>query len=273
MGAIPSRLELGVRRPLTLSERVAGISGYFLTVLRRTWQGGVVSRLLTPVFFLAAMGLGVGSLVDGSSGGVDGVPYLQWVVPGLAMASVMQWAMGESTWPVMTMIRWNQVYAAMLAAPNRVPDLLLGHWLVIALGFTWGSAAFIGVAALFGGVGSWWALLGVPVAVLTGMAFVTPLFWIAARVENDESFTSIFRLVITPLMLFSGTFFPLDQVPLWIRPLAWATPLWHGTELARPLFLGDPTPDGWLIHVAVLLGYVAVGAVLARGAFVRRLAT
>ena len=87
----PSRLDLGPRTPLSGLQRVAGVLGYFTTVWRRTWQSTVFSRFVTPIFFLAAMGLGVGQLVDATSGGVGGIPYLQFVVPGMVMASVMQW--------------------------------------------------------------------------------------------------------------------------------------------------------------------------------------
>jgi lipooligosaccharide transport system permease protein len=279
MSAFPelpeSRLTPGVRRPLTLVERTRGLLGFHWTLLRRTWRGVVFSRFVTPVFFLVAMGMGVGNLVDRTSGGVGGVPYLDYVVPGIVMASVMQWAVGESTWPVMTLIKWNQMDAAMLAAPTRVPDVLRAHWLMISFGIAWSAGVFVAIAALFGGVSSWWALLGVPIAVLTAMAFVAPLFWFAARTESEEGFTTIFRLVITPLMLFSGTFFPISQLPVWLQPVAWVTPLWHGTELARPSFLGDPLGvghgGGWVLHLGVLAAYVVVGGWGAQRAFRARL--
>jgi lipooligosaccharide transport system permease protein len=266
-----TRLSAGPRRPLTGAERIGALLGYHGVVLRRVWRASVVSRVLTPVLFLAAMGIGVGSLVDRASGGVAGVPYLSYVVPGIVMSSVMQWAVNESTWPVYSYIKWNQMYAAMLAAPARVADVIIAHWLQIALWNAGSAAIFIGVAALFGGVGSWWALLGIPIAVLLTLAFAAPLFWYAATVDNEEGFTTVFRLVITPLMLFSGTFFPIEQLPNWLQPVAWLTPLWHATELARSAFLGDPAPERWLLHVGVLAAYVVVGWFGAKAAFTRRL--
>ena len=83
-----------------------------------------------------------------------------------------------------------------------------------------------------------------PVAVLTGLAFAVPTFALAARLENDNGFSILFRFVVTPLMLFSGTFFPIDQLPAWMQPLAWVTPLWHGVELSRDAATG--TAPGWL---------------------------
>lgn len=245
--------------------------GYHWLLFRRTLRGVLISRFLLPVLFLASMGLGVGSLVDASSGGVDGVPYLRFVVPGLVMVTAMQTAVNESTWPVMNIVKGNQFYRAMLNAPNSVGDILGAHWLMIAFSIATSAIAFTVIAALFGGVGSWWSLLGVPIAVLTGMAFATPLFIIAATTDNDSVYSAVFRLVVTPLMLFSGAFFPVEQLPGWLQPAAWVTPLWHGIELGRAAFLGSPAPALWWVHLGVLVAYIVVGAVLAQRAIRARL--
>ena len=266
-----SRLTPGPRRPLSWVVRTTGLVAFHRVLLRRTWRGEAVSRFLTPVLFLAAMGVGVGGLVDRASGGVGGVPYLRFVVPGIVLASAMQWAVNESMWPVLTLIKWNQMYAAMLAAPTKVADVLRAHWLMICVNIAWSAAVFIAVATAFGAVHSWWALLGIPIAVLTAMAFVTPLFWFAAARQDEEGFTTVFRLVVTPLMLFSGTFFPISQLPAWLQVLPWVTPLWHGTELARSAFLGDPVADRWWLHLAIIAAWIVVGAWGARRAFQRRL--
>ncbi|MCA1781978.1 MAG: ABC transporter permease [Intrasporangiaceae bacterium] len=245
--------------------------GYHWLLFRRTLRGVLISRFLLPVLFLASMGLGVGSLVDSASGGVDGIPYLLYVVPGLVMVTAMQTAVNESTWPVMGFVKWNQFYRAMLNAPHSVGDTLRAHWLMIAFNVATSALAFTIIAALFGGVRSWWSLLGVPIAVLTGMAFSTPLFIIAAKADNDSIYSAVFRLVVTPLMLFSGAFFPIEQLPVWMQPVAWATPLWHGIELGRAAFLGGPVPGLWWVHMGVLGAYIIVGAVIARRAMQQRM--
>ena len=127
-----------------------------------------------------------------------------------------------------------------------------------------GAAIFILVAAPFGAFSSWWVLLAVPVAVLTGLAFAVPTFALSARLENDNGFSILFRFVVTPLMLFSGTFFPVDQLPVWMQPLAWVTPLWHGVTLCRDLTLGDVSFGDDLAHLGYLLACVTVGLLLAR---------
>jgi lipooligosaccharide transport system permease protein len=221
--------------------------------------------------FLLSIGLGLGALVNKSAGGVDGVPYLQYVVPGIVAAQAMWVAMGESTYPVMGAIRWNMKYHATLATPVGIRDLLLGHLTYVAMQVTGATAIFIAVAALFGSFTSWWVLLCLPVTVLTGMAFAVPVFAFSAKQESDGGFNILFRFVMTPLFLFSGIFFPVDQLPALIRPIAWITPLWHGVEANRSLALGSPDFAAVLGHTAYLVVVIAVGAWLARRAFTKRL--
>lgn len=270
--ATPSgRLEAGPRRPTSGVERLGSVALHHLLVYRRTWRGSIIGRFLSPLFFLLSMGLGLGALVDDRAGGVGGLPYLRFVVPGILAMQAMLTAFGESTYAVMGYIKWNRMYSAMLATPLRVGEVLGGHLAVVAFHLLTASAIFVAVAAPFGSFGSWWVLLAIPVAVLTGMAFAVPTFALAARLENDNGFSILFRFVTTPLMLFSGTFFPVDQLPAWMQPVAWATPLWHGVELCRAASEGVwPGGLGWA-HLAVLVAYVAVGWVLARRQFERRL--
>lgn len=247
------------------------VFGSWLTAYKRTWGGSIFGRFLSPVLFLVSMGLGLGSLVDKSAGGVDGVPYLQFVVPGILAAQAMWVAMGESTYAVMGAIRWNMKYHAMLATPIGINDILIGHLTYVAMQVTGATAIFIGVAALFGSFGSWWVLLALPITVLTGMAFAVPVFAFSATQETDGGFNILFRFIMTPLFLFSGVFFPVDQLPALMRPIAWVTPLWHGVAANRSLALGSPDVAGVLGHTAYLLFVIALGALLARHTFTKRL--
>lgn len=265
------RLGAGPRRPLSGGERVGAVVAHHLTVYRRTWKGSIIGRFLSPLFFLLSMGLGLGTLVDDRAGGVDGIPYLQYVVPGIVAVQAMWLAFGESTYAVFGYIRWNQMYAAMLATPLRVTEVLGGHLAVVVLHLGVATTIFVAVAALFGSFTSWWVLLAVPVGVLTGMAFAVPTFALSATLDDDHGFSLLYRLVVTPLMLFSGTFFPVDQLPALLRPVAWATPLWHGVELSRDAAAGAAAGWAGAGHLAVLLAYVGIGWLLAHRAFRRRL--
>ena len=267
------RAHHGARQPLTTTERWGAVFEYLLVVYKRTWRGSIIGRFLSPLFFLLSMGVGLGSLVDDRAGGVDGVPYLQFVVPAIVATQARWVAMGESTYQVLGYIKWNMGYHAMLATPLGVRDILIGHLLSVVGHLTVATAIFMGVAALFGGFSSWWALLSLPVAVLTGMAFTVPLFAFTARQEGDNGFNILFRWVMTPLMLFSGTFFPITQLPVWMQPVAWLTPLWHGVESSRMVATGD-VRWGWLaLHLLVLVAFVVVGWLLAVRSFSRRLVT
>jgi len=267
------RAQHGIRQPLSSSERWLAVFGYLLTVYKRTWRGSIIGRFLSPLFFLLSMGVGLGALVDDRAGGVDGTPYLQFVVPAIVATQAMWVAMGESTYQVLGYIKWNMGYHAMLATPLGVRDILVGHLLSIVGHLTVATAIFMAVAALFGGFSSWWALLCLTIAVLTGMAFTVPIFAFTARQEGDSGFNILFRWVMTPLMLFSGTFFPISQLPGWMQPLAWVTPLWHGVESSRQVATGQVDWPLLALHLLVLVAFVAVGWVLAVRSFTKRLVT
>ncbi len=127
------------------------------------------------------------------------------------------------------------------------------------------AAIFTVVMALFGAAASPLILLGIPAAVLTGMAFAGPIAAFSATQKTPEKFNAVFRFGITPLFLFSGTFFPISNLPELVQPIAWLSPLWHGVELSRALALGTigEAPGLALVHVLVLAAITAVGAILA----------
>ncbi len=243
---------------------------YWLHRYRRTWRGSAFTTLLSPVLFLAAMGLGLGSLVDQRSGGATlaGLDYLAFLAPGLVAATAMQTAVTESTWPVMGAVRWQKTYFAMIATPLRAADILVGHLLFVGFRLVASCAAFLAVSAAFGAVRSPWALLALPAAVLTGMAYAVPVVAFAVTRENDTAFASLYRFGVVPMFLFSGTFFPIEQLPAIVRPLAYLTPLWHGVELCRDASLGALEAGPAALSVA----YLAACFIVAARAYARRLA-
>jgi len=232
---------------------------YWLTNYRRTWRGSIYSSLLSPVLYLGAMGLGLGKLIDAhGTARLGGVGYLAFLAPGLLAAAAMQAGIEESTYPVLGSVKWRRTYYAAAASPLRPSDIFHGHLMFTVMRLAMNSVIFLAVMAAFGAIASPWALAALPAAVLTGLAFAAPIEAWAITVTKDTSFALVFRFGMIPLFLFSGTFFPVSQLPSWIRPLAYVTPLWHGVALCRSLSLGDASLGGALVHV----GYLAALAVL-----------
>ncbi len=247
---------------------------YNARVYRRTWRGGLVSTFLAPVLFLASMGFGLGRFVDSAataSGPLAGIPYAVFIAPGLLAAQAMQTAGFASTYPIMGRAVWDRIYHGMLATPITIPGIVLGELAWIAVRLTIVTGAFLLVMAGFGLVRSPLGLLAVPAAVLTGLAFAAPIIAFTATQRDDQGFNAIFRFGITPLFLFSGTFFPIEQLPTVIRPLAWMSPLWHGVELARGLVLGQADLPAALVHLSALAAFVVVGTLAALVTFRRAL--
>jgi lipooligosaccharide transport system permease protein len=244
----------------------------WLTVYRRIWRSSVYSSILGPVLYLGAMGFGLGSLVDrNGTAGLGGVPYLAYVAPAILAMQAMQTAMSESTFPVYGAVKWNRIYLVAQATPLRPADIYRGHLLFIAIRLAMNSALFLVIAAAFGSVRSPLAIAALPAAVLTGLAFAAPIAAWAITVQKDAYFNYAFRFGMTPLMLFSGTFFPLSRLPAWIRPLAYVTPLWHGVAMCRELTLGTLDPGSTAIHLCYLVGLCALGIGAGTRTYTRRL--
>jgi lipooligosaccharide transport system permease protein len=247
---------------------------YWTFLYKRTWRATLASGFLTPTLFLAAMGLGLGTLVNrhGTSSALGGVSYLDFIAPGLMAASALQMASIEGMFPVMAGIKWVKFYRAMLASPLTVDDVLFAHLLWMATRVAMVSVIFLGAMFAFGAPHSVEVLGTVPVAVLTGMSMAAPSAAFTATRESDQALISIIRFVVMPMFLFSGTFFPLSQLPVWLRVVAYITPLWHGVALCRALSLGNASWAASLGHVGYLSAVVAVSVLAARKTFRQRLA-
>jgi lipooligosaccharide transport system permease protein len=242
-------------------------------VYRRLWHRSIAFGFLQPLMFLTAMGIGIGSLISAQQqDAFGGYPYLHWIGPGLMSAMAMQTATFESTYPIMNKIMWGRNYEAMLSTPLEVRSLVGGElaWVAFRIGTL--AAVFLIVLTVLGITRTPLAILAVPVAMLTGVAFAACLIAFTATQKNDVGFSAIFRFVINPLFLFSGTFFPLTQLPEALRAVAWATPLFHAVQLIRGLVLDDLDLATAPIHLAYLLVMAGIGAVLADRLLRRRMA-
>jgi lipooligosaccharide transport system permease protein len=232
----------------------------WLLMYRRTWRSSVWSSVLGPLFYLGAMGYGLGSLVDkNGTAALGGVPYVVFVAPAVLAVQAMNSGMSNALFPVFGAVHWNRIYLAARATMLRSGDIYRGHLLFITMRITMNSACFVVLMAAFGLIRSPWAVLLLPAAALTGFAFATPCAAWAVTLERDSQMNYPIRFGAVPLMLFSGTFFPVTQLPGWIRPVAYATPLWHGVALCRALSLGDLDAGSAAMHVGYLVALAAIG--------------
>lgn len=231
---------------------------------RRTFRASIFSSFLSPILFLTAMGIGLGTYVSDSAA-LGGVPYLVFLAPGLLAATAMQSASFEGTFPIMAGLVWGRIFHGMYATPISARDIALGNlaWIVARLALI--TTIFTIVIVAFGAAESPLIVLAIPAAILTGMAFAAPIAAFSATQKTPDRFSTIFRFGITPLFLFSGTFFPISSLPAALQAFAWLTPLFHGVALTRALSLGTiaDEPVAAAIHVIYLTTCVVVGSWLA----------
>jgi lipooligosaccharide transport system permease protein len=244
----------------------------WLTVYRRTWRASIWSSVLGPLFYLGAMGFGLGSLVNrhGTSA-LGGVSYLAFVAPAILATQAMSTAMGASSFPVFGSIKWNRIYIAAQATPLRPADIFRGHLLFMLLRIAMNSLIYLIIMVAFGAAHSWMVILAYPVAVLTGLAFAAPIAAWAVTLKMESAFNYLFRFGMIPLMMFSGTFYPVSRLPGWLHPVVYVSPLWQGVDLCRSLSLGA-VPVGTAIgHVAYLTVAAGLGIWAGGRTYTRRL--
>jgi lipooligosaccharide transport system permease protein len=228
-----------------------------------------------PVMYLFAMGVGLATLVDSNSAesAFGGVSYLAFIAPALLSSATIMTAATEFTYPVMDGFKWRRVYYGPHASPLGVHQIVNGYIIAVSLRLFLMSAIYFAIVAVFGASPSAWGAVAIAVAVVCGLSFGLPLMAYSASITEDKGqFALVMRFIVTPLFLFSGTFFPLETLPLGLRWIGWISPLWHGTELGRVLTYGYSEPL-WLsvVHVLYLVVLALLGWVLARRVYERRL--
>ena len=238
---------------------------------RRVWRSMLIVGVFTPLAYVLAMGIGLGTVVD-HHGNSLGVPYLVFVAPAFLTAAALQIASTDASFPLMAGFKWIRTFHGMAATPLTPAQICDGQLIWIGLRLLVNSSLYLAVMAAFGGTRRWEVLLAVPAATLTGLAFASTVAALAASVESEgNAFNMLFRFVVTPMFLFSGTFYPVSQLPGWGRALAYVSPLWHGTELSRGAGIGHISGLAVAGHVAFLLAWLAIGTALARWRFHVRL--
>lgn len=235
------------------------------TVFMKVWRGALLPNFFDPLFYLVAMGFGLGTYIAS----INGESYRDFLAPGLVASSAMWAASFETTYNVYLRMNENRLYDAILSTPVEVPDLVAGDLAWAATRSTIYSTVFLCVVTAFGLVSSPWALLIPPLVFVGGLCFSVIGYTFTALVPKIDLYSYFFTLGITPMFLFSGIFFPFDELPGWVETVAWLTPLYHLVEVTRGMAAG---PDGleiavhvaWLAAVSVLLFAVPVRALRRR---------
>jgi lipooligosaccharide transport system permease protein len=250
---------------------VVAVLEYHLVVYRRIWRGTVFSSFVMPLLMFAGFGLSLGTYVDRQA--TLGLPYLDFIAPGLLAYTAASVAVMECGTMVMNNLQWQKMYHVMAAAPPKVGDIVAGQLGYVMVRVLQSTGAFLIVMLVFGTVSSLWALAVPLVVVLTGLAFAPAALAFTASVTNQNLMAMMFRLGLLPMTIFSGIFFPVERLPHVLRPLAYLTPLWHAGELTRAATTGLRTAWPVAVHAGYLAVWFAVGFVLARAAFTKRLRT
>lgn len=250
-------------------------SDYWLTVYKRTWKGSIISSFVAPIFYVLAMGVLLGGFIEGDPDRLEGATsYLAFIVPGLVAAHAMQTAVGETTYPVMGAIKWHKTYFAQLATPLAPVHLVAGHLMFVLARLATSCGVFMLVLVPFGVFESWWGpFLAFGSQLLVGMVFGSLVFGFSARLRSEEGFGVLFRLGVFPLFLFSGAFFPVDNLGSVGSFLAKLTPLWHGVNLSRMFAIDEIDWSMAALNIGVLVVLLVLGWFWAVSGLTKRLVT
>ncbi|GEL96107.1 ABC transporter permease [Cellulomonas composti] len=236
----------------------------------------VMSGIGSPLLYLLGIGLGLAAFIDVPvASGPDGpVDYLWFVAPALLASAAVGVTTEEFTYTVMAGFKWRRIFWGMNASPVSPPQVCAGLVIAVTARMVFVCVSYYALMVLFGAVGNAVTGLLIPVVgVLAGLAFGLPLLAFSAGISDDKGqFAMVQRFVFTPLFLFSGTFYPLATLPVWLQWIGWISPLWHASEAGRALSYGLG-PGAWSpwVHVAVLVVMAVAGGVVARRVFVGRL--
>jgi lipooligosaccharide transport system permease protein len=251
------------------------VAEHRVRAMRAYLQTIVATSIGNPIVYLYSLGVGLASLVQGDIplGGGASVSYLSFVAPALLASAAVTVASEESTYPYLMGFKWNPIFYGMNAAPISGVQIVNGMTLGILVRMLPTCVVYFVFMAVFGAVPNWFGFLGILTATLTGIAVGLAISSFTARIEEDKGqMAMIQRFVIMPMFLFSGTFFPLASLPIYLQWIGWISPLWHGTELGRVVAYNSPEPL-WLtaVHVVYLVALVAFGLRMTQRVVVRRL--
>jgi len=235
----------------------------------------IAVTILNPLLYLISIGVGVGSLISHNIGphGIDGVSYLTFIAPALLAASAIQSAQDEVVFPTFQGFKWNRIFFGMNATPQTGSSIAGGVFLAAMVRTIFGVGVYSAILYLFGAMNSPHSYLAIPIAIFSGAAFGAVMLACAAYTENeDKFFTIVGRFIIGPMFLFSGTFFPITNMPVVVQIFGWISPLWHSIELGRYATYGHRISMTMVVvHFTYLLAMLVFGLLFAFRQYSRKL--
>lgn len=245
----------------------------FIAVWRRhflVWRKlavpSILGNLADPLIMLFGLGYGLGAVLGDFSGG----SYFAYLAAGFMASTTMYAATFESLFSAFSRMHVQKTWEAIVNAPMTLEDVLAGEWVWAATKALAAGVCLLAIVAVAGYAQFPLAFASIPVVILIGLAFAALGLAVNALASGYDFFSYYMTLLLTPMMMLSGVFFPVDRLPGAMQVLAQAMPLYHGVELVRPL-LGGSLPASGLLHIAVLAGYAAGGFYLATVLTRRRL--
>ena len=229
-----------------------------MLVWRKLLAASVLTNLADPLIMLFGLGYGLGALMPS----IEGMSYIAFFAAGQLCTATMFTASFESMFSGFSRMHGQRTWDAILYAPLVIDDVVAGEIMWAASKAWLTGSTILGVVLLFGVASSPLVLLALPAAFLVGLAFSAVGLIMTVLARGWDFFSFYMTLVMTPMMMISGVFFPAERLPAPLLAVAQALPLYHGVELVRPLIAGR-LPQDIALHLAVLLGYAAAGYLLA----------
>src|SRR5580765_695627 len=229
--------------PPVLSARFAPVWKRNLLVWRKLAIASVLGNIADPLLYMLALGYGLGSMI----GNVGGMTYIAFIGTGMVCQSAMFTASFEGMYSAFSRMHVQRTWEGIINAPIALDDVVLAEWIWCASKAVLSTIAILAVIVALGYGHTWLALFVLPVGLLVGLTFGAGGLVMNALAPGYDFFTYFFTLVITPMLLFSGVYFPVDQMPAWLATVAGALPLKHAIDIARPLMLGR-VPSNVIVH-------------------------
>jgi lipooligosaccharide transport system permease protein len=244
--------------PPALSARCLAVWGRNWLVWRKLALPSILANLADPLIVLFGLGYGLGAVL----GEMDGMAYFAFLGAGFVCSATMYAASFESLYSAFSRMHVQRTWEAIVNAPMTLEDVVAGEWIWAATKALAAGLCVLAVVAVFGDVRFPAAVLALPVIALLGLAFAALGLAINALANGYDFFSYYMTVVLTPMLMLSGVFFPIDRLPDGVRAVAPALPLYHGVAVVRPLLSGE-LPGDWLGHLVVIAAYAIVGFYLA----------